>query len=90
MVGGDSLPNRRAIVRGNLIGRLTIAIVAIAAAASLAGCGTSPRPFSIEEKIWFDKAQGGEHEFAPVYPMHHYYSPPEFDSPPYRPIYSRG
>jgi hypothetical protein len=78
------------VVRGTLIKRLAIAIVTIVAAASLAGCGTSPRPFSLEEKIWFDKAKGGEHEFVPVYPMHHYYSPPDYDPAPYRPIDSRG
>jgi hypothetical protein len=26
----------------------------------LAGCATSPKPFSIEEKLWFDNASGAE------------------------------
>jgi hypothetical protein len=36
---------------------IAIAIGAIAAAASLAGCATAP-PLSLEEQVWFDKATG--------------------------------
>jgi len=39
------------------INKCSIAIVAAAAAATLAGCGTAPRPLSVEEALWFDKAQ---------------------------------
>jgi hypothetical protein len=26
----------------------------------LAGCGNNPRPFSLEEKLWFHRAEGAE------------------------------
>ncbi len=45
---------------GTLVRRFAIVITAIAAAASLAGCATAPRPFSIEEKVWFDMATGAD------------------------------
>jgi hypothetical protein len=60
------------------------------AAASLAGCGTSPRPFSLEERFWFDKAVG--HDILPVNPEPYYltpaygarpYAPPGYGAPPY-------
>ena len=56
-----------------LIKRFTIAFAAIAAAASLAGCATSPRPFSLEEKIWFDNATG--YDILPVRPEPRYLPP---------------
>jgi hypothetical protein len=46
---------RAAVVRETIVRGLSIAAL-LAAAAALAGCGTAPRPFSIEEKIWFYKA----------------------------------
>jgi hypothetical protein len=43
-----------------------IAIAALAAAVSLAGCATWPAPGSPEEQIWFDKAVGYEiHKVPP-------------------------
>jgi hypothetical protein len=62
-------------VTTTLIRTCAVGMAALAAAASLAGCATSPRPFSIEEKIWFDKALG--HDFLPVYPY-----PPHGNGPP--------
>jgi hypothetical protein len=63
-----------------LIRRLSIAMIGIAAAASLAACGTAPRPFSIEEKIWFDKATAHEDHFVGGTLFYH---PPGYD--PYAP-----
>lgn len=47
--------------------RLAIATVTMTAAAMLAGCATSPRPFSIEEAVWFHKAS--EEEKPTGYPL---------------------
>jgi hypothetical protein len=81
---GDSSPATEAIaVHRTFIGRFAIAAMAIAAAASLAGCASSPAPFSFEEKVWFDKAVG--HDLIPVRPALPY--PPEFGPPPHAPHY---
>jgi hypothetical protein len=46
--------------------KFAIAIVALAAAASLAGCATPVSPIA-EEQIWFDKAVGYEiHKIPPA------------------------
>jgi hypothetical protein len=80
-------------VGDNLIGRISLAALIAAAAASLAGCGTAPRPFSIEEKIWFDKATGCDilpcPESFPEYmhlapPGRHGYPPSFAPDPPVR------
>jgi len=55
------------------------AAVLIAAAAALGGCGTAPRPFSIEEKIWFYKASHPER----------FYGYPDYHDAPYAPYVSR-
>jgi hypothetical protein len=39
--------------------RILVAMSLIAGAAMLAGCA-GPRPLSLEEQIWFDKATGPE------------------------------
>jgi hypothetical protein len=61
---------------------LLLAALAIGAAAMLSGCGTAPRPFSFEEKFWFEKAKGnvsGKHLPEPPYLPHEV---PAYD--PYR------
>ena len=70
------------------IKRLTLAAAGMAAAASLAGCALGPRPFSIEEKIWFDKAVG--YDIIPVQPTlpDAEFAPPPY-APPYAPLSSR-
>jgi hypothetical protein len=69
-------------VRGTFIKRLAIAAASMAAAACLTGCAT-PQPFSVEEKIWFDKAVG--HDIIQVQPSLPY-PPSEYALPPqYRP-----
>lgn len=40
--------------------RCISAAALLAAAAALSGCGTAPRPFSFEEKLWFYKASHPE------------------------------
>ena len=40
--------------------RIIVIAMGAAAAASLAGCGTSPIPFSLEESLHFDKATGAD------------------------------
>ena len=46
--------------------KLAIAIVMLAAAASLAGCATAPVSAIAEEQIWFDRAVGYEiHKVPP-------------------------
>ena len=47
-------------MQGHLTRSISIATLLIAGAAALAGCATAPRPLSIEEAIWFDKATGDE------------------------------
>ncbi len=48
------------------INRCVIAFIAAAVAATLSGCGTAPRPLSVEEALWFDKAQS--YDIIPVRP----------------------
>ena len=52
------------------IRKSSIAIVAAVAAATLAGCATAPRPLSLEEALWFDKAQS--YDIIPVRPDPNY------------------
>jgi hypothetical protein len=75
-----------ALVRAR-IQKLAIAVVTLAAAASLAGCGTSPRPLSYEEEVWFDNATG--YEFIPVRPYPAYWGGPR-PYAPYPPVRYRG
>jgi len=42
---------------------IAVALCAIAAASSLAGCATAP--LSVEERLWFDKATGADITNAP-------------------------
>ena len=53
------------------IQKIAIALLAIAAAASLGGCATapplSPIPGSVGEQLWFDKATG--YDINPVPPL---------------------
>ena len=51
-------------MRAILTKRFVRAAIAIGIAASLGGCAS--RPFSYEEKIWFDKAVG--HDLLPSSP----------------------
>ena len=71
---------------GILIRRIAIATATLAAAACLAGCA-GPRPFSVEEKLWFDRAVG--YDILPVYPVP-LYPPPDLGPPPYAPLSYRG
>jgi hypothetical protein len=48
--------------------RIALAILGIAAVTALAGCGTAPRPLSLEEAIWFHKA-GGYQSPPPGHPL---------------------
>lgn len=60
----------------------------IAAAAALAGCGTAPRPFSIEEAIWFGKASHPERFHGYPYYREAPYAPRRRaidDAPPFVP-----
>jgi hypothetical protein len=44
-----------------------VALLATAAAMSLAGCGTAPVPGSPGEQLWFDAAQGQDiHKVSPT------------------------
>jgi hypothetical protein len=52
---------------------------AFAAAALLGGC-SAPRPFSVEEKLWFNKATGVYQPPAPMVFMHQ--GPALFDPDP--------
>ena len=74
-----------------LIKSISIAISAIAAAASLAGCATAP-PFSVEERLYFDKATGSGiigppglrmHDFGTAPPVGRVYRlrPPDAEEP---------
>ena len=71
-----------------VIKRISIAATAFAAAASLAGCA-GPKPFSIEERIWFDRAVG--YDIQPYsepfsgLPYQPYYRSPPYAPPPYVP-----
>lgn len=58
--------------------RISIAISLIAGAATLAGCA-GPRPLSLEEQIWFDKATGPEIvDFNDRYIAYDPYAPPPY------------
>lgn len=74
-------------MRDNFIRAIWTAAL-IATAAALAGCGTAPRPFSIEEAIWFGKASHPERFYgyphypeAPYAPRRHVID----DAPPFVP-----
>jgi hypothetical protein len=55
---------------------ISIAIGAVAAAVTLAGCATAP-PFSVEEQLFFDKATGSGILGAPGLRMQEFgYAPP--------------
>ena len=69
-----------------LIKTIAIAVGAVAAVTSLAGCATAP-PFTIEEQLWFDKATGPDITRVPPglrmreaigfpHPVHRGYPPP--------------
>lgn len=73
------------------IERVAIAAAALAAAASLGGCASAP-PFSVEERLWFDKATGSDITGVPPglrthqgigYPVHGAYRrpPPQMEEP---------
>jgi hypothetical protein len=50
-----------------LIRNAAVALLATAAAMSLAGCGTAPVPGSPGEQLWFDPAQGQDiHKVSPT------------------------
>ncbi len=50
-----------------LIRNAAVALLATAAAMSLAGCGTAPVPGSPGEQLWFDAAQGQDiHKVSPT------------------------
>jgi hypothetical protein len=58
--------------------RILIAVSLIAGAAALAGCA-GPRPLSLEEQIWFDKATGPEIvDFNDRYIAYDPYAPPPY------------
>jgi hypothetical protein len=65
-----------------------LVIGTLAVAATLGGCAA--RPFSAEEKFWFDKAQGPDvlgMRYVPVYPAPepHFFEPePQYPPRPYR------
>lgn len=67
-----------------------IAMGAVAAAASLAGCATVP-PFTVEERLWFDKATGADITGMPpglrLQPIGLEYSGPGEYPPPVRGFY---
>jgi hypothetical protein len=56
-----------------------IAGAALGAAVLLSGC-SAPRPLSVEEKLWFNKATGVYQPPAPMAFIHH--GPPFFDPDP--------
>ncbi len=45
---------------GGCMARLLGALFTAIFVMILAGCATSPKPFSMEEKLWFDNASGAE------------------------------